>query len=143
VLRAFGTRRVHRLLLSLGKAVHNKRVLDDELIDGYIRANASDPHRLGKTARFLAGQLDPANNRWTADAVDGLRRFDHPTLLLWAASDPHFGPLWAERLRDDIPGVVDLVLLPDTGHLLMEERPDDVALHLRSFLTAPAPIRTP
>ncbi len=143
VLRAYGTRRVHRLLLSLGKAVQDTRVLDDELIDGYIRANASDPHRRAKTARFLAGQLDPTNNRWTMDVVDGLRRFDHPTLLLWAASDPHFGPSWAERLRDDIPGVVELVLLPDTGHLLMEERPDDVADHLRRFLTAPAPIRTP
>src|SRR5579864_6086262 len=61
VLRAYGTRRVHRLLLRVGKAVKNKAVLTDELIDGYIRANASDAHRRAKTARFLAGQLDPAN----------------------------------------------------------------------------------
>jgi hypothetical protein len=70
MLRAYGTRRVHRLLLSIGKAVRNKRVLDDELIDGYISANASDPHRRAKTARFLAGQLDPANSRCTMDVVD-------------------------------------------------------------------------
>lgn len=136
VLRAYGTRRIHRLLLSVGHAVHDKRVLDDELIDGYIRANASDTHKRHKTARFLAGQLDPTNNRWTLAAVDGLRRFDHPTLLLWGASDPHFGPQWAERLRDDIPGPVTLELLADTGHLLMEERPEQVAAHLRQFLTA-------
>lgn len=138
LLAAYGTRRVHRLLLKLGHAVHDSAVLDDELIDGYIRANASDRHRQAKTARFLAGQLDPTNNRWTGDIVDGLRNFDHPTLLLWAADDPHFGPPWAERLRDDIPGVVDLELLSDTGHLLMEECPDDVADRIARFLAAPA-----
>ena len=137
VLKAYGTRRVHRLLLSIGHAVHDTSTLDRELIDGYIRANASDSHRRGKTARFLAGQLDPDNNRWTAAAVDGLRRFDHPTLLLWGEADPHFGPRWAERLRDDIPGTVALEVLPMTGHLLMEERPAEVAAHLRDFLAAP------
>lgn len=136
VLWAYGTRRVHRLLLSVGHATHDRAVLDDELIDGYIRANASDRHRRAKTARFLAGQLDPANNRWTLTAVEGLRRFDHPTLLLWGAADPHFGPLWADRLRDDIPGVESVVLLPDTGHLLMEERATEVSSQLRRFLTA-------
>ncbi len=138
VLRAFGTRRVHRLLLAVGHAVKNTKVLDDDLIGGYVRANASDPHRRAKTARFLAGQLDPANNRCTADAVDGLRRFDHPTLLLWAADDPHFGSVWAERLRDDIPGALDVELLADTGHLLMEERPAEVADRIGAFLAAPA-----
>lgn len=138
VLAAYGTRPVHRLLLKLGHAVHDNSVLDDELIDGYIRANASDRHRRAKTARFLAGQLDPDNNRHTAEAVAGLQRFDHPTLLLWGADDPHFGPPWAERLRTDIPGTVDLELLPDTGHLLMEEHPDLVADRIARFLAAPA-----
>ena len=139
VLRAFGTRRVHRLLLSIGHAVKNTKVLDDELIDGYIRANASDPHRRAKTARFIAGQLDPANNRCTGDAIEGLRTFDRPTLLLWAEDDPHFGPAWAERLSQDIPGVVGVELLPDTGHLLMEERADEFSDRIARFLATPTP----
>ncbi len=97
VMRALATRAALRLALKAGHAVKNNRVLDDELVDGYLRANLSDAHRRAKTARFLAGQLDPANNRWTTDILDGLRRFDQPTLLLWAADDPHFGPRWAER----------------------------------------------
>jgi pimeloyl-ACP methyl ester carboxylesterase len=136
VLKAYGTRPVHRLLLSLGHATHDRAVLDDELIDGYIRANASDSHRQAKTARFLAGQLEPDNNKWTLAAVEGLKQFDHPTLLLWGAADPHFGPRWAERLRDDIPGPVAVELLADTGRLVMAERPDDVIAHLRAFLGA-------
>jgi len=137
VMRALGTRTAVRLALREGHAVKNKRVLDDELIEGYLRANASDAHRRAKTARFLAGQLDPANNRWTTEIVDGLRRFDHPTLLLWATDDPHFGPRWAERLREDLGGSVHLELLADTGHLLMEERPGEVAEHLLTFLASP------
>lgn len=135
VLRAYGTPRIHRLLLSIGKAVKNKKVLDRELIAGYIRANASDPHRRAKTARFLAGQLDPNNNLWTNEAVPGLKVFDRPTLLLWAADDVHFGPQWAERLQSDIPGTERVEILADTGHLLMEERPKEVADSISNFLT--------
>jgi pimeloyl-ACP methyl ester carboxylesterase len=124
-----------RIVLSIGQAVKNKAVLTDELIAGYVRANTSDARRRAKTARFLAGQFDPANNRCTMAALEGLRRFDHPTLLLWAADDPHFGPAWADRLRQDIPGVVRLELLPHTGHLLMEEQPESFAAHLLTFLS--------
>ncbi|HEV2368903.1 MAG TPA: alpha/beta fold hydrolase [Acidimicrobiales bacterium] len=138
VMRAYGTRPVLRLALGLAKAVENRRVLDDELVEGYRRANLGDAHRQAKTARFLAGQVDPANNAWTGKIVDGLRRFDRPTLLLWGADDPHFGPSWAERLAADVPGVIGIELLPGTGHLLMEERPQEVAGKILDFLARPA-----
>jgi len=123
-----------RLTLARGKAVRDVNVLTPELLDGYIRANMSDRHRRAKTRRFLAGQADPANNRVTLDLLDGLRRFDHPTLLLWARDDPHFGPKWGKRLLHDIPGAVRLELLPETGHLLMEERPERFAELVDQFL---------
>jgi len=133
-----------RYALRSGRAVHDPAVLTPELLRGYIAANLADPRRRAKTRRFLAGQLDPANNRATTDAVAGLRAFDHPTLIVWGRDDPHFGPEWAERLHRDIPGAVRLELLPDTGHLLMEERPHDLARLVIGFLTdqQPAPIRT-
>ncbi len=137
LLWLYGTRRGLRLVLSLGHAVKDKTVLTDELIDGYVRANTSDSHRRAKTGRFLAGQFDPANNRCTMDALDGLRRFTRPTLLLWGGADPHFGPEWAERLRDDVPGVVRVEVLPEVGHLLMEEDPETVATHIAEFLALP------
>ena len=68
------------------------------------------------------------------DLLDGLRRFDHPTLLVWAKDDPHFGPEWGERLLRDIPGAVRLEILPETGHLLMEERPERFAVLVSEFL---------
>jgi pimeloyl-ACP methyl ester carboxylesterase len=123
-----------RMALRSGRAVHDADVLTPELLAGYVRANLGDAHRRRKTRRFLAGQLDPQNHRATSDVLPGLRRFDHPTLLVWAKDDPHFGPEWAERLRAEIPGAERVELLADTGHLLMEERPRELAGYISEFL---------
>jgi pimeloyl-ACP methyl ester carboxylesterase len=121
--------------LRSGKAVHDPAVLTRELLGGYVAANLADAHRRAKTRRFLAGQLDPVNQQATRGAVEGLRAFDHPTLIVWGEDDPHFGPGWGRRLLADIPGAVRLELLPHTGHLLMEERPDQLCRLLLDFLT--------
>jgi len=134
VLWAWSRPALFRWTLIDARAVHDARVLTRELLDGYIRANLGDRHRRAKSKRFLAGQVDPANNRVTLELLEGLRRFDHPTLLVWARDDPHFGPDWGKRLRDDIPGAVRLEMLPETGHLLMEERPERFAQLVGEFL---------
>jgi pimeloyl-ACP methyl ester carboxylesterase len=125
-----------RLTLLEAHAVHNPDVLTPELLRGYIRANLSDAHRRGKTRRFLTGQLDPTHTRVTLELLPALRHFAHPTLLIWGQDDPHFGPEWADRLRHDIPGAVGVELLPETGHLLMEERPERFAELVSGFLAA-------
>lgn len=125
---------VLRSTLARARAVYDPRVLTPELLEGYIRANLSNRHRRKKLARFLAEQFDPNNNRVTVDLLPGLRQFTHPTLLLWGQEDPHFGPQWGQRLYEDIPGAKRLELLPATGHLLMEERPDQFATRVLEFL---------
>jgi pimeloyl-ACP methyl ester carboxylesterase len=140
ILWLWSRRPLFKLTLSSAKAVHDRSVLTQELLDGYLAANMADRHRRNKTKRFLAGQLDPVHNATTGELVDGLRRFDHPTLLIWAKDDPHFGPEWGERLRRDIPGASRLELLPDTGHLLMEERPEEFAALVADFLSERAAI---
>jgi pimeloyl-ACP methyl ester carboxylesterase len=125
-----------RWALAAGHAVADHSVLSGELVRGYVRANLSDPHKRAKTRRFLAGQLDPTNNQATSAAIDGLRRFGRPTLLLWGGKDPHFGPPWAERLAADIPGVEHIEVVANAGHLLMEDQPERVAKVLVQFLTS-------
>jgi pimeloyl-ACP methyl ester carboxylesterase len=98
------------------------------------RRQLAECHRRAKTKRSLTGQLDAEDNRVTLELLDGLRRFDHPTLLIWATEDPHFGPQWGERLLADILGATRLEHLPDSGHLLMEERPDTVVELIRELL---------
>ena len=135
----YSRRPLFRLALEAAKAVHDPRVLSAELVDGYVGENLGDRHRRAKTKRFLAGQFDPENNRTTTDLLDGLGRFDHPTLLVWGREDPHFGPEWGERLYRHIPGAVRLELLPGTGHLLMEEQPERFAVLVDGFLSEPTP----
>ena len=133
VLWLWSRRSVLRATLVQAKAVHNPAALSCEFVDAMIRANLGTAHRRAKTKRFLAEQFDPRNNRVTIDLVDGLRHFDHPTLLIWGKEDVHFAPTWGERLRSDIPGTQRLEILPDTGHLLMEERPEALATLVRDF----------
>ena len=124
-----------RFALSAGSAVYDKRSLTPEMVGGFVGANLGDSHRRAKTRRFLAGQLDPSNNRRTLEALAGLRRFDRPTMIVWGRDDPHFGPEWGERLYGEIPGAARLELLPETGHLLMEERPERFASLVLDFLS--------
>ena len=134
VLWLWSRRVVLRATLVRAKAVYDARALSGEFIDFLIRANLGDRRRRAKTKRLIAEQFDAGNNRVNLDILDGLRRFDHPTLLIWAEKDAHFGPEWGERLRREIPGAQRLELLPSTGHLLMEERPEKFAALVRDFL---------
>jgi pimeloyl-ACP methyl ester carboxylesterase len=134
LLWAWSRRRLFRWALASGKAVHDRTALSDELVDGYIAANLADRHRRAKTRRYLATQLDPANQRHTVDVAAALPRITAPTLILWGGRDVHFGPDWAYRLYQDIPGA-RLEILSESGHLLMEEQPDRVAAVLAEFLT--------
>jgi pimeloyl-ACP methyl ester carboxylesterase len=135
MLWLWSRRAVLRSTLVRAKAVYDPRAISLEFVDALVRANLADRHRRAKTKRFMATQFDPCNNRVTMDVLGGLRRFDRPTLLIWAQEDAHFGPEWGERLRRDIPGAERLELLPRTGHLLMEERPDEFAALVRAFLS--------
>lgn len=126
---------VLRATLVRAKAVYDSTLLTDEFVAALIDANLRDRRRRARTRRFLALQFDPRNTRVTNELLDGLRRFDHETLLLWGKNDPHFGPEWGNRLHEDIPKAHQPVLLESTGHLLMEERPRRVAELIREFLT--------
>jgi pimeloyl-ACP methyl ester carboxylesterase len=142
VMWAWSRRRLYAYALLSGKAVYDPAALTPELLRGYIAANFATADRRAKTRRFLAGQLDRANQQATAVAAPGLRSFDRPTLIVWGENDPHFGPEWGERLQRDIPGAQPLILLPATGHLLMEERPELLAELIAGFLTS-APVASP
>jgi pimeloyl-ACP methyl ester carboxylesterase len=135
VLWLWSRKSLLRATLVRAKAVHDPRAISPEFIDALLRANLADRRRRAKTKRFMAAQFDPDNNRVTMDVLGGLRRFDHPTLRIWAENDAHFAPEWGERLRGDIPGAGRLEILPSTGHLLMEERPEEFAALVRAFLS--------
>jgi len=64
-------------------------------------------------------------------ALDGMRRFERPVLMLWGARDENFGPALAERLARDIPGTQGIHWLEHSAHMPMQEEP---VLYARAVL---------
>jgi pimeloyl-ACP methyl ester carboxylesterase len=119
-----------------GVAVHREDAFTDEVLYAYTRAHVATPERWARLQRFFRWQLDPEHNRVTLQAVEAMRRFDNPTLLLWGRQDTNFGPALAERLAGDIPGVVGITYLDDSAHMPFQEEPDRYAEAVRAFFGA-------
>jgi pimeloyl-ACP methyl ester carboxylesterase len=115
-------------------AVHRREAFSDEVLAAYTRAHTATPERWQRLVRFFRWQLDREHNRETLRAVDGLRRFRQPTLILWGRHDTNFGPGLAERLAADIPGTVRIEWLENSAHMPMQEEPERYASALLGFL---------
>jgi pimeloyl-ACP methyl ester carboxylesterase len=63
-----------------------------------------------------------------------MRHTGKPVLILWGEKDQVLSPSYAERLHRDIPDS-QLEIIPDTGHLLLEEAPQAVARHINQFVS--------
>jgi pimeloyl-ACP methyl ester carboxylesterase len=117
-------------LSAFRRGVYDRSALTDEAIREYLR-----PMRQSRAGRerfrsfLLAG--DPS---YTMAAVEGLRRFDKPTLVVWAENDAYLPVRWAEKLAADIPGCEGLELVPRCGHFWQEERPDEFCAIIAPFL---------
>jgi pimeloyl-ACP methyl ester carboxylesterase len=76
---------------------------------------------------------------WDAD-MDELRRLliepiAVPTLLIWGEEDPVVPMASAAELEKHL-GDYELVTLPEMGHLLVEEAPEECAELIRAWLDA-------
>jgi len=63
---------------------------------------------------------------------DGLRRLRVPALIIWGRQDPYIPLEAAERFQRDLAGS-SLVILDDAGHLVPEEKPEEVAQLIEAF----------
>lgn len=123
-----------------GVAVHRSEAFSDEVLYAYTRALIATPGRWRRLQRFFRWQLDPEHNRETMNAVDGMRRFEKPTLILWGRRDTNFGPAIAERLASDIPGVVGVEYLEESAHMPFQEEPERYGQAVLRFLGAPSEV---
>lgn len=78
---------------------------------------------------FLAG-----SSRYTTQIVPDLKKFDKPTMIVWAADDHQISPSWGAQLYEDIPGAQSFELVPFCGHFWQEERPAEFAHKIGNFL---------
>jgi pimeloyl-ACP methyl ester carboxylesterase len=119
---AFGLEPVQREAYSV--AVHHEDRLTDEMLEAFVQPQLATATRWARLRRFFTWQMDPDHNAETMRAVDGMRRFDRPVLILWGRHDTNFGPAIAERLAKDIPGVVRVEWMEESAHLPMLEEPE-------------------
>jgi pimeloyl-ACP methyl ester carboxylesterase len=105
-------------------------MLPDELLMSYLGPFVPDQ---GKgLERFLT-----ASTAAELIAVEPLLAELHaPAQVAWGTADVFFEPSWAQRLRDMIPGVARVTLVPDAMLFWPDERAADLVPLLRDFWEA-------
>ncbi len=85
----------------------------------------------GKAAFYR--QIAQANSTYTDEVQPLYARISRPVLILWGREDTWI-PLERGRvLHDMVPGSIFHVI-PDAGHLVIEEQPDQLIAKIRPFL---------
>lgn len=95
---------------------------DDEALIDFFVANA---RRLGTAGKLMF----PIPDRRLSKRLYRLRA---DTLLVWGASDRVVPPVYADAWRESIPGA-QLAVVPEAGHMLTVEKPEEVAAAVRRF----------
>ena len=118
-----------RVLVKMAFA--DKRKLTAQVHRHYIAAFPSPAERQGPwvLARELIGSTDWYESLWRRrERIAG-----KPALLLWGMKDPAFGPdalaRWKGAFRD-----FSVVELPEAGHFVQEEAPEEAARSIAEFL---------
>lgn len=110
---------------NLKNVVHDHSMIDDEMLYGYLSPFLEDDifRALTRMIRDREGDLPPA----------ALKRIETPCLLIWGEHDRVVPLHIGKRLNKDLKNS-KLVVLKDTGHLVPEERPEDVLQHIKRFM---------
>jgi pimeloyl-ACP methyl ester carboxylesterase len=109
----------------LQDAIVRKQIIDERMIDLYWDFARMEGSREATLKRFSLP--------WGHDVERDIGKIRAPTLILWGAQD-HLIPVEAAyKFHKAIPGS-KLKIFPATGHIPMEEVPDESADIVRSFL---------
>lgn len=108
-------------------AFRNKRLVTRELVEKYRELNRET--RITDFKVLLTNGIDGI----TSAVEQNSFKVKVPTLILWAEDDVLFPPSSAQQLHRNITGSV-LKTIPDCGHFLQEEKPDEVNGLLLEFL---------
>lgn len=100
-----------------------------EALRGLARQRAAFAYYRTVTRRRLAGALSPR----TGDGAP--RRIEIPAMVVWGMKDPALPASLLDGIARDIPHA-RIERIPDAGHFVPEERPEQLAALLLDFLDA-------
>jgi pimeloyl-ACP methyl ester carboxylesterase len=105
--------------------------VSDEVWREYYGPGSGEQLQRARDVERMMAAFDPAD---LAAATPGLRTLRVPTLIVWGTGEETtFGLKWAYALRETIPGARDVIEVDGAKLLFAEERPGDLAPHLREF----------
>jgi pimeloyl-ACP methyl ester carboxylesterase len=110
---------------NLRNVVHDHNRIDHVMINGYLQPfieNNEIFKGLTKMIRDREGDLTP----------EQLHKITTPCLLIWGEHDRVVSVETGKRLSKDLKNS-KLIILKDTGHLVPEERPEEVYQHILEF----------
>lgn len=102
--------------------------IDEATLDMIVAPWTGDD---GKAAFYR--QIAQADSAYTDEVQPLYAQISRPVLILWGREDAWIPLEQGEALHDMIPGSRFRVI-PDAGHLVIEEQPDRLAEKIRSFL---------
>ena len=111
---------------NLEQVVHDKALICEEMKEGYLEPFLRDEaifRALAKLLRDREGDLPE----------DVLRTITIPCYLLWGENDRIVPLAIGQRLANDLPSA-RLFVYEKTGHLLPEERPDDICELIQTII---------
>lgn len=118
---------------TLSRCVVDPRAITPEVVDAYV-SELTMPGRRQVTLAIVRALVATDGRRFE----EALRDVRAPTLLIWGRHD-HAVPLaYGERLRREM-GNARLLVLPETGHIPHQERPDLVNAAILEFLASDPP----
>lgn len=106
-----------------------KRRVPRDVTDGWLRPLLSQ----SKVRRDLTKYLRAAKKGDMVAVAEGLRTFDRPTLVVWAAEDKVMPPEHGPRFAELIPGA-QFVEVADSYTLIPTDQPTELAGYIRSFV---------
>lgn len=112
---------------NLQNVVYDHSMINDEMLYGYLSPFLEDDifKALTMMIRHREGDLS---------AVE-LRKINAPCLLIWGEHDKVVPVRIGRKLNKDLKNS-ELIILKETGHLVPEERPEDVHQLINGFIAA-------
>ena len=120
-------RALRRLPIAFGWMA--KRPIPHEVTDAWLRPLLTQR----EIRRDLTKYLRAAKKGDMLAAAEGLRSFDRPALVIWAAEDRVMPPEHGRRFAELLPHA-RLVEIPDSYTLIPEDQPTELARLLREFV---------